>query len=146
MTTNEAYNGKNSLNPFNFEPFGVNYIGLFREGECITGQPLQPDFGTGKLAIRDYLFFYQNIEQFGINESCSITFEEFCNGYTMFAFNLTPDLEMAGHAQEEKEGNLRLELRFSTALTQSINVIIMGVMDGKVVFDKVRIPTTDFNV
>ena len=64
----------------------------------------------------------------------------------MFAFNLTPDLEMAGHAQEEKEGNLRLELRFSTALTQSINVIIMGVMDGKVVFDKVRIPTTDFNV
>ena len=51
---------------------------------------------------------------------------------------MTPDLSIAGHAQTARDGNLRLELKFSAALNTTINVIVMGIFDGRIEITKHR--------
>ena len=41
-------------------------------------------------------------------------------------------------AQPLHHGNLRLELNFEKALTETVNVIVMGIYDGKIDITKLR--------
>ena len=78
------------------------------------------------------------------SEDFDILLNDFANGYTLYAFNLTPDLSLAGHAQTARDGNIRLEMQFSTALTQTVNVVVMGVFDGRIEITKHRNVITDW--
>lgn len=134
---NDAYNGVYTHNPFNFENMGITSLALYREGESIPFRPFTPDFANNKYQ-REYTSLMQAIDIFNKNEDVDISPLEFANGYGIFAFNLTPDLTIAGHAQPIRDGNIRLEVRFNTALNNSINVIIMGVFDAKLEITKYR--------
>ena len=85
------------------------------------------------------------MELFNRNESIGISLADFgAGGYTLFAFNLTPDLTIAGHAQPYSEENLRLELKFDAATSDSINVVIMAIFDGKVEITRQRNVIVDY--
>ena len=43
---------------------------------------------------------------------------------TLFGFDLTPDMSEVGAFQLIKQGNLRVEIHFTEALTTTINVIM----------------------
>jgi hypothetical protein len=73
-----------------------------------------------------------------------ITRREFKDGYNLYAFNLTPNLSVAGHAQLARDGNLRLEITMGTAQAFPINVIVMGIFDGRVEITKHRHIITDW--
>ncbi|KYQ50740.1 Uncharacterized protein F54H12.2, partial [Trachymyrmex zeteki] len=68
---NKAFNGDRKLNPFNFKNYGINFFSLYVDGMQIPSRPLQPNFSK----------------------------DEYADGYTLFAFDLTPDLSAncAGH-------------------------------------------------
>ena len=51
-------------------------------------------------------------------------------GFKLFAFDLSADLDDGGHFQLVKQGNLRLELHFKTALPETINVIVYAEFDN----------------
>ena len=53
-----------------------------------------------------------------------ISWEDYGKGYTLFAFDLTPDLSDGGHFNVIKQGNLRLELHFQSQLEESVNAIV----------------------
>ena len=134
---NDAYNGVYSENPFNFQNFGINKLAMYREGESIPSRPLEPNF-EGGLYKREYISLIQAIDIFNKSEDIDLTPTEFANGYTLFGFNLTPDLNITGHAQPIRDGNIRLEVNFSKALDKTINVIIFGVFDAKIEVTKFR--------
>lgn len=138
MVRNDAYNGSYAHNPFHFQHFNLNQMALYREGESIPFRPFTPDFGTNKFYIREYMALMQSLEVYNKNEDVDITPFDFANGYGIFGFNLTPDLSVAGHAQTSRDGNIRLEVQFGTALPQTINVVVMGVFDGRVEITKHR--------
>jgi hypothetical protein len=144
MVTNTAYNGSYSENCFNFQHFNVNQIALYREGECVPFRPMNPNFGTNKDAMREYIHLYQSLEMFNKDDSIGLTYEEFCEGSTLFAFNLTPDLTMAGHAQVPRSGNLRLDLKFAQALSSSINIVMLAIFDGRVEITRARDVLVDY--
>jgi hypothetical protein len=134
LVTNEAFNGKKDKDPTLFDHFDVNYLALYRDGECVPySQPLQPDYANG-LAVQAYMRTIQSLEQYTTNVSHGITLTDFIeNGRTLYAFNLTPDMNASGQCgQPYKTGNLRLELKFATALTETINVIVFAIRDGKI--------------
>jgi len=58
-----------------------------------------------------------------LNEGNSISRDDYANGYTLFAFDLTPDLSAncAGHWNLVKHESLRLKMRFAKALSVTIN-------------------------
>lgn len=141
--SNSAYNGTYDKNPFEFDNCNITQLALYREGEAIPFRPFTPDFNKDKYA-REYASLMQALEIYNRNEDVDITPEEFKNGYTIFAFNLTPDLNVAGHAQTIRDGNIRLEIQFAQDLDETINIICMGVFDGRIEVTKLRSILTDW--
>ena len=137
MVRNDAYNGNYGQNPFYFQHFNVNSIGLYNGGISIPSKPFTPDF-TNSLYSREYWSLNQALGIAGKPDSNGIQLNDFGNGYTIFGFNLTPDLDVASHAQVYREGDLKLELKFSVQTPRTINVIVMGIFDGQVDVTKQR--------
>lgn len=136
MVKSSAQNGSFKENPFNFKHNNVNFIGLYRNGIAVNKE-MTPDFENNLIA-REYMSLLQACNIYAKNISNSISFEEFQkDGYVIFAYNLTPDLESSSVCKQTNMlGNLRLDLRFAKALTESINLIFMGVFDGELQITK----------
>ena len=145
MVDNKAYSGNITTNPFEFQHNNVNHIALYKEGATVPFRPFTPDFAN-QLCVREYMScLVHSLELYNCNESNGITLKEFAStGYNIFAFNLTPDLSVTGHAQPYREGNLRLDLKFSQALTDTINVVVFAIFDGKVEITQNRQVIVDY--
>lgn len=139
MVKGSGYAGSYKEDPFTFSHFDVTFMGLFRDGQSLpyrTGYT--PNF-AGKKYVRDYFIsIIQNMEHMRRDCNNGITSEEFnTGGRTFFTFNLTPDFS-CNQAQVPRDGNLRLDLKFEKSLTESINVIIMGIFDTEIQISKQR--------
>ena len=143
LVRNDAYNGTYTQNPYNFQHFNLNNIGLYREGEPIPYRPFEPNFANG-CYVREYMSLIQSLDLFNKPEDDDISLAEFANGYTIYAFNLTPDLSIGGYSQTSRDGNIRLEMKFSQALETTVNVIVMGIFDGRIEITKHRNVITDW--
>ena len=82
-----------------------------------------------------------------MNEGNSISRDDYSQGYTLFAFDLTPDLSAncAGHWNLVRHGSLRLEVRFEKALSETINCIIYAEFDNVIEIDASRQVIIDFS-
>ena len=58
-----------------------------------------------------------------------ISHDEYAKGFTLFAFDLTPDLDEGAHFHLVKQGNIKLGLHFATQLPETINVIVYAEFD-----------------
>ena len=67
-------------------------------------------------------------------------------GYTLFCYDLSPDLNPGDHLNLVKKGNLRLEMRFSQALPQTIMVIVYAQFQNILEVDKQRNILLEYNV
>ena len=131
MVGNQAFNGTLKSNPFNFEHFDCNFIGLYKDGICLPRKEFAPDFKNGK-CVREYVAMMQNLNMFSRNQTNSISFEEYKKGgYQLFVYNLAADLSYSSR-QPLTIGNIRLDLRFSTALPKAINIVMMGLFDDEI--------------
>jgi hypothetical protein len=143
MVENDAFNGNLKKNPFNFQHFDLNFLALYRDGEATPYRPFQPDFANGQCML-DYMSLFQSLELWNRDETVPITFEEFKGGYTLYTFNLAPDLALTGHEQPYRDGNLRLEFKFAKSLPKTINVVLMAVFDGRIEITKSRDVLLDY--
>jgi hypothetical protein len=133
LVSNDAFNGNKAKDPTRFEHFNVNNLALYRDGESVPySQALQADY-PNKLAVQAYMRTIQSLEHFNCNISHGMTLDDFIDkGRTLYVLNLTADLNVSGECgQPWRSGNLRLELKFGAALAETINVIILGIRDGK---------------
>ncbi len=145
MVTNAAFNGSYATNPFNFQDFDLGFMALYKDGESVPSRPYTPNFKK-KLCSREYVALHQALELYNVDESRNITLEDFMNGFTLMAFNLSPDMEISGPAQTLRDGNLRLEMRFTAQLPATINVVALAVFDSQIEISKNRDVMLDFNV
>lgn len=143
MVDNDAFNGVYNKNPFNFQHYNLNFLALYRDGEATPFRPFQPDF-TRSLCMLDYMSIFQSLELWNKDETIPITFDEFQAGYTIYAFNLAPDLALMGHEQPYRDGNLRLEFKFAAPLANTINVVLMALFDGRIEVTKARDVLLDY--
>ena len=146
FVTNSAYNGTYKENPFNFTHANITQLAMYREGESVPSRPLTPSFEKDKeLCTLEYMQLIQAIGLFNKNADIDMSLDDFKAGYTLFGFNLTPDLCVTGHAQPIRDGNLRLEVGFSEALANTLNVIVYGIFDGRIEITKLRNVITDYH-
>jgi len=138
MVENSAYNGAYNKNPYHFQHFDVNYVGLFREGESIPHRQPYDNISSDRY-VRPYMGMIHALEQFNRNENNGISASDYIGGNTLFVYNLTPDLSCgSGCQQAYRNGNLRLEMKYSKPLPESINVLVYGVFDGNIEITKMR--------
>lgn len=133
-----AFNGDIKKNPFDFQTFGLNKIGLYRDGQIVPGQILTPDYDKDHF-IRAYNQTMDALNYFNTDDSNGMTMEHFKNGYNLYVFDLTPDNTAQGpHRHLMRTGSLRLEMTFKNNLTKPINVIMFALIDAKLEITKMR--------
>lgn len=137
VVSNAAYNGAYGENPFNFNHNNVNGLKLYDSSGTVTFEEYKPDFANA-LVAREYNSLFKAMGIYNQSENFDITINEFCNGFTIYAFNMTPDAHISGHQQISRQSTLCLDLTFSAATTASLSLIAMGVMDARIEITKLR--------
>ena len=133
-----AFNGDISKNPFDFQHFDLNKIGLYRGGELVPGQILRPDFQSGHF-IHSYANTMNVLNFVNTDDSNGLTPDHFKDGYTLFCFDLTPDAQCnAPYRSIHYNSSLRLEMSFNKALTKTISVLLFAIFDSKLEITELR--------
>ena len=73
-----------------------------------------------------------------------MTRSDYGQGYTLFAFDLTPDHCPGDHFELIKQGNLRVELHFAQPLANTVNLIIYAEFQNVIEIDANRNVLYDF--
>ena len=129
MVDSDAFAGVQNKNPYNFKHNNVSHIQLYTDGEPVRSRPLRPVIGS-----RNYLHCYETLYR-GLNrmdgeKSSIIKRVDWDKGYSLFAFDLTPDMDAEDHYALIKHGNLRLELEFAEALADPVSILIYAEFDN----------------
>ena len=143
-----AFNGSESLNPFNYKNYDLNYLAFYLNGIQYPEKAFTPDFDKG-LYIREYLSLFEATNQDNIDSCITLTRENFVRGNNIFAVNFAPDLTSgccaSGHVNQIKFGSLRLQVRFKKPLDKAITVLVYLDYDSIIEINQERNPIYEFN-
>jgi hypothetical protein len=119
----DAFNGVYTKNPFNFKHFGVSSIAVTVNGEEIPFRPIPLHYNAATPRyIEAYNTLYSGTGKIYHNTGNDISRFEYPNGYTLYAFDLTPDMcGSSSHFNVVQKGNLSIEIQFTAANAGAIS-------------------------
>lgn len=127
MVESTSFTGSTLKDPFKFDHFNINHLACYLDGVCHPYRPYEPNF-TSRLYIKEFLALYQALNQNGTDTYMQIDRDAYADGNAIFAFNFTPDLSSGpgaiGHVNEIKRGEVRLHLKFSSALAKNVTLLL----------------------
>jgi len=143
---NRAYNGDRQRNPFNFQHFNLSEIAVYLVGQQQHAvRPVQPDYGHG-LYIRAYNSMFIGTSKLCKDEGLYISREDYSDGYALYAFDLTADLGEEDHFSLVRHGSVRLSLKFSAALANTVTAVAHAEFENVIEADRDRNVVFDFGV
>ena len=138
MVTNKAYNGNFKEDPYKFQHFGISSFAGYIDGVQYPNQAYKPDF-EGGMCKREYMGLVRALGQNNTDSYSKISYEDFKSKYPIFALEFEPDLGGADSfgdcVNPVREGILRLELKFSKPLEETVTAIIYLEFDGDIEID-----------
>ena len=132
---NDAFNGVFNKNPFNFKHYNLTNIKLYMDGQQQFLKPLTPDF-TNNRFIAAYMSLFIATGKYQKDEGTDISREDYSGGYALYCFDLSPDMAENDHFNLTKEGNVRLEGRFSVALPNTVNAVVYAEFENIIEIDR----------
>ncbi|GIY50384.1 uncharacterized protein F54H12.2 [Caerostris darwini] len=140
---NDAFQGTFEKSPFDFKHYHMNFIGIYVDGQPKPHAPLELNFDKNDY-IKGYHSHFSGTEKIGHDRGHFISREDYIKGNTLLAFNFSPDLCNGDHLNLIKQSNLRLEIKFSQSLSQTISVIVFAEFDNVIEINKTRNILVDF--
>ena len=135
FVNNLAFTGSYTRNPFDFQTFGLSHISLNVDGDAVPSRPLQPDYENNRYT-ECYQTLFKGTKMLGDDVTHGIKYDEYKKGYCIYCFNLTPDeSDGISHTSQRRMGNIRLSLRWVTALPETISLIVLGQMQNTLTID-----------
>lgn len=133
------------MNPFNFVHFNINYFPLSIDDMPVSSRQLQPDFDSN-MFVEAYHTMYSGSRINFLNQGNSVSRDSFKKGYCLFVFDLTPDLSANSnsHFNLVRHGNVRIDLRFKSALEHNINCLVYAEFNAILEIDSARQCIVDF--
>ena len=145
LVDNTAYNGAYAKNPYNFQHYNLNYIALHCNGETVPWKPLRPRFQEGPNGhIMAFQTLFQGTNNLHKDQGILIDREDFSAGYSLFAFDLSPDASDEAHLNLVRNGSIRLELQFGVALPRTINLVVYAEWESILEITKARSILLDY--
>ena len=136
LVSNLAFNGSSLHNPYFFGSWGLEVVNIQVDGQTVTGKPLELSFEVPYKYTQALVHLYDAIGQSNTPfTSTIINRNNFPLGYTLFCFNLTDDNSQGEHLVVPKRGSVRIELKFKKALTEALNLVVMGDFDAVLEID-----------
>ena len=124
-----SYSGENNKNPYNFQHFKAKTVTLSVNGEEIPFKQLVLDYtsATAKDFIQAYNTLFSGTGKMYANTGLDITREEYAGGYTLYAFDLTPDMcNSADYFNAVQRGSLSVDITFDGQTEVPINMVCYG--------------------
>ncbi|XP_023241945.1 uncharacterized protein F54H12.2-like [Centruroides sculpturatus] len=144
LVSNSAFNGNVKRNPFNFKNYDLNYICLSKDNQMIPSKPYTPDY-TNKIYARNFISLFEDTGCIHHHKSINISYDEYRDGYTLYCFDLTPDKSGSeNHVSVNELGNISVELKFSKAIPETINVICLLEYNNTLEIDHSRTVFVDY--
>jgi hypothetical protein len=126
LVASEGFNGSYKRNPFKFHHFDLCNIALVVDGETVPGRPMKLEFDdvNGRNFIQAYVNMYDALGQSGTDFGGGISPKRYASGHTLFVYTLDPMISSGKYLNLVKSSNVRLELNFTNALTETVTAII----------------------
>lgn len=139
----EAYNGDLAKSPFNFKHFDVEEITIYSGTMSVPSVLYKMDWSNNSY-MRCYNDLMDAVGMANSVETNGISPKRFKNGWCMFAFNLTSDMENSDAFELIKSGTTSIHIRFKNPVrSKGIHLIAYGEMDSLLMLDRNRTLTTD---
>lgn len=145
LVKTNAYSGTATLDPYEFQNFGIEYLSLQCNGRAYPAVPLTANFSKNQCA-RAYQSLIETIQgPCSDSESIGISLEEYKNKSCFFGFTLARALNGQQAALPPREnGYINAKLRFNDALTENINAIFFLEYNNTIEIDQTRNVYIDF--
>ena len=138
-----AASGAKGENPFNYKNYGVREVSLKYDDQKFE---VKTDFTAGNCA-KAYRNLFRETGLLAVGQECGLTLEQFKNGYTLFAFDLTPDrTPECPRINLVKQGKLTVSLRFHAPTNHAISAVICAFYDNNIQLTADRLPVTDYHM
>ncbi|KAK3929539.1 hypothetical protein KUF71_003546 [Frankliniella fusca] len=143
---NHSYNGGYARIPYYFQHFYLNYLQLHVDGQAVPPHPLTPDFSKD-LYMECYNTLFSGTGIHWKDEGNGISWSDYPKGNTLFVFDLSPDMSASEpHWNLQRQGTMRLDLRFAAPLPQPINCVVYAEFQNLIEIDKDRNVIVDYSV
>ena len=140
----DAFNGTFSKNPFNFQHKNLTEVSLHISDRTAPIKVLQPVHPNQNLL--SYMSVFTGTGKWGKDEGCGFSRAEYPNGFCLYAWDLSADLSDTGeHFQLRRNTNIRIELKFNPALTQTTTLVAYAEFQNMIFVDANRNVTTDYD-
>lgn len=125
--------GSFTKNPFNFQHFDINQIGLFVDNVPVTGNVMRLNFNatTGRTIIPAFNNMFEVTDKWMHDTDNQLDRNDFAGGYGLFCFEVSPQFGDEGsYLNLLKQGNVRLQVQFGTALKEAVTCIVYAEYPG----------------
>ena len=138
-----AYTGSYGKNPYNFQHFGVTRVSLTVNGEEIPFKQLVLQYDKSKSDAVDFIQAYNTLfsgtGKMYANMGLDITRDEYPDGYTLYAFDLTPDMcNAADYFNTVQRGSLSVDITFADQTKDSIAMVYYADFENIIRIDSER--------
>jgi hypothetical protein len=141
---NDAFNGSWRKSPFNFQNYDLRSIKIFLDGQSQSYiRPIELNYGEHQ-HVAGYASLFTGTNTLGRDSGLDISRDDYADGYCIYAFDLSPDLSEESYFNLAREGNLRVELKFGTALPRTLNVVVYAEFESLLEIDRNKHIITDF--
>ena len=138
LVSSAAVHGSYTTNPYNFHHYDCNFVGFYVNGQSVPSQPLQPNYGAN-----NYSEVYQRLIHVGNNpRAINIRRRHFKDGYALYIIEPFGQYEEGNNRLPEK-GHTRLELKFGTALPETVTAVVYASFPALMKIDESRNVTSD---
>lgn len=121
----DAFAGSYAKDPYKFSHCNVSALATYVDGTQVPEQPFTPDFNADHYLLT-YEAMYNALNQNQTDTYCTIDFDDFKKS-PLFCIQFSPDLSNGpgegGSVSPLDHGSLRLLVRFSTPLEESVNML-----------------------
>jgi hypothetical protein len=131
----DQFNGVYTAEASTYHHLDVTSLTLSRNNDF--RESYTQDFKNNKYVTTYVTSIIRNMGHLDKNLNNGITMKTFKDTYPFFTFVLAPDFDIH-QAQLPKQGNLRLDIKFDTALVKASSLLIYGVFDSDIQINKNR--------
>lgn len=137
LVPSNGFVGNYSINPFVFSHYNLNYISLSVNNVPYPIKGMNLDFSNGQNLIPYYLLFC-SLGIAGQDQGLTFDRKKYNEGQTFFAFDINQSIGSDATLQLEKNGSVRIELKFATPLSEAINCLVYSEHQKVLEIDKYR--------
>ena len=136
----KGFSGDYAKNPYNFQNFDVTTVTLTVNGEELPFKQLTLNYKENKENfIQAYNTLFSGTGKMNYNTGLDISREDYPEGYTLYAFDLTPDMcGSSPYFNTVQRGSLTVDITFAKPQTTVIGMVCYGDFENVIQIDSER--------